>query len=389
METLYDLLGALPRDDADELQTAFRRAVKGAHPDINPGDPDAGIKFRQIVRANDILSDGEQRAAYDHLLVLADEEQKQMSRHAVAQVVYKLASAVFAVAMISIVSIGSFALFLHLSSKSIGPLTKVQIAARTSAEEATTATPPSTPAPATSAIAEPLPQEQQPAKAQEATQARVETASITTEPLAPVTEPIAQSVVPVLPPVMVPTAAMVPTNVALPSEAETTTPVAAGAPLDLTLNDAKSFREQGIVAYRNGNLNAALADFDQAIALDPKYAAAYIDRGIVLYRMRKFERAFADIARAKRIEKTGNGKSASTSATSTAQSTTKKPRPVVELSPPPRRTAQLDASRAESLGTRGVVACYLIDTATGACRQLSVLDAGGGGGSGGVGGGGD
>jgi len=39
---------------------------QGAHPDIKPGDPDAALKFRQIVRANEILGDVEQRAAYDH-----------------------------------------------------------------------------------------------------------------------------------------------------------------------------------------------------------------------------------------------------------------------------------------------------------------------------------
>ena len=32
MKTLYDLLGALPSDDAEGLRTAFRKAVKGAHP---------------------------------------------------------------------------------------------------------------------------------------------------------------------------------------------------------------------------------------------------------------------------------------------------------------------------------------------------------------------
>ena len=53
METLYDLLGALPNDDADDLRAAFRRAVKRAHPDVNPEDPDAGLKFRRIVRANE------------------------------------------------------------------------------------------------------------------------------------------------------------------------------------------------------------------------------------------------------------------------------------------------------------------------------------------------
>jgi len=300
METLYDLLGALPRDDADELRSAFRRAVKGAHPDINPGDPDAGIKFRQIVRANDILSDQEQRAAYDHLLVLADAERRSMVGHAVARVVYKVASAVFVVTMISIVSIGSFALFLHLSGKSIAPLSKVQIAARAPAE-ATTPTPPATLVPLVQANAErpqqPRAEDPQPAKAPEPAPARIETASIASEPIAPVTEPIAQSAVPVLP------AAMVPASVALPTDTESAPPAGLAPPLDLTLNDARSFREQGIIAYRNGNLNGALANFDQAIALDPKYAAAYIDRGIVLYRMRKFERAFADLAHAKKIDR--------------------------------------------------------------------------------------
>ena len=79
MDTLYDLLGALPRDDAEELRVAFRRAVKGVHPDLNPGDPDAGEKFRELVRANEILSDQDQRAAYDHLLVIARKEQKQQA----------------------------------------------------------------------------------------------------------------------------------------------------------------------------------------------------------------------------------------------------------------------------------------------------------------------
>ena len=32
MKTLYDLLGALPKDDAEELRTAFRKAAKGCIP---------------------------------------------------------------------------------------------------------------------------------------------------------------------------------------------------------------------------------------------------------------------------------------------------------------------------------------------------------------------
>ena len=73
MKTLYDLLGALPDDDADELRAAFRKAAKANHPDNNPDNPEAAEKFRKIVRAHAILSDGQQRAAYDRLRALGVE----------------------------------------------------------------------------------------------------------------------------------------------------------------------------------------------------------------------------------------------------------------------------------------------------------------------------
>jgi hypothetical protein len=123
MDTLYDLLGALPRDDAESLRTAFRRAVKGAHPDLAPGDPDAALKFRQIIRANEILGDAEQRAAYDDLLELArqekEQEQQQASRQAIAARIHKLASGVIAVAGAAIFTVGGYLLFMHMSAASV------------------------------------------------------------------------------------------------------------------------------------------------------------------------------------------------------------------------------------------------------------------------------
>jgi len=115
MDTLYDLLGALPRDDAEGLRTAFRRAVKSTHPDLKPGDPDAALKFRQIVRANEILGDPEQRAAYDHLLALAHIEKDPAAAHPVAARVYRLASGVMALAGVSIVAAGGYLLLMHMS----------------------------------------------------------------------------------------------------------------------------------------------------------------------------------------------------------------------------------------------------------------------------------
>ena len=116
-----------------------------------------------------------------------------------------------------------------------------------------------------------------------------------------------------------------------------------GPPLEITPPpDAKAFRERGIFAYRSGDLDNAIADFDRAIRLDPKFAAAYIDRGIVLYRMRRFEQAFADIAQAKRIERTRTAKGGNKQRTTS---------PAIEMSvmPPPlpraRHTARLDSPR--------------------------------------------
>jgi curved DNA-binding protein CbpA len=119
MTTLYDLLGALPDDDAEEIRAAFRKAVKSAHPDINPGDPDAAVKFRQIVRANEILVDQEQRAVYDHLLDLARIEKEAASKQAFAAAIYKVASGTMVLAGLSVVAIGGYLLFMQVSAAPI------------------------------------------------------------------------------------------------------------------------------------------------------------------------------------------------------------------------------------------------------------------------------
>src|ERR1700742_2680961 len=122
MDTLYNLLGALPQDYADGLRAAFRRAVKGAHPDLRPGDPDAALRFRQIVRANEILTDKEQRAAYDHLLLLAQVEKDPASAHPIAARVHRIASGALALATASIVTAGGYFVFMHMSLALIFPV---------------------------------------------------------------------------------------------------------------------------------------------------------------------------------------------------------------------------------------------------------------------------
>jgi tetratricopeptide (TPR) repeat protein len=322
MDTLYDLLGALPRDDAEELRGAFRRAVKGTHPDLHPGDPDAGFKFRQIVRANGILADPDQRATYDHLLDLAEQEKKQWDRHAFMHKVVATTSFVLSLGFISAASVGGYLLFQQMSDAMSAPIG--QVASVVSDVAANIREPFEAPAPI-DATAKPI---------------QVTTVPI---PVAPSGSEIARTEFvsnDTAETTGVPRAEIVPASVTV-TEPAPAPPL--GPPLEITPPpDARAFRERGIFAYRSGDLDNAIADFDRAIQLDPKFTAAYIDRSIVLYRMHKFEKAFADIAQAKRIERTRVAKGGK------KQRTTD---PAIEMSimPPPspkaRRTARLDSPR--------------------------------------------
>src|SRR4030095_12473543 len=108
MKTLYDLLEALPDDDAEGLRAAFRKAAKANHPDFNPGDPEASERFRRIVRANAILSDEQQREAYDRLLEIARRQQSPQPKR--RNFIRRLAADAIASAAVSVVLIGGYVL---------------------------------------------------------------------------------------------------------------------------------------------------------------------------------------------------------------------------------------------------------------------------------------
>ena len=111
-KTLYDLLGVRPDDDAEALQGAFRDAAKAHHPDLNPGDPDAPQRFRQIVTAYGILRNAEQRGAYDRLLAL------QRARRR-AKLLRTIVSDAIAIVALTVVVVGGYTLFEHVSKTSV------------------------------------------------------------------------------------------------------------------------------------------------------------------------------------------------------------------------------------------------------------------------------
>lgn len=116
MGTLYDLLGALPSDDAEGLRIAFRKAAKATHPDMNADDPEAPRRFRELMRAYDILTDVDQRTTYDELLLIALQPSAVAKSTHVYERVRKYASNTMAATIVSGLLVAGYTLFGHFSN---------------------------------------------------------------------------------------------------------------------------------------------------------------------------------------------------------------------------------------------------------------------------------
>ncbi len=61
----YEVLGVSRSADADDIKSAYRRLARRFHPDVNPNDPSAEEKFKEVGAAYSVLSDPTKRARFD------------------------------------------------------------------------------------------------------------------------------------------------------------------------------------------------------------------------------------------------------------------------------------------------------------------------------------
>jgi curved DNA-binding protein len=61
----YEVLGIKKTATAEEIKKAYRKLARKYHPDINPDDENAKLKFQQINEAQEVLTDPEKRKQYD------------------------------------------------------------------------------------------------------------------------------------------------------------------------------------------------------------------------------------------------------------------------------------------------------------------------------------
>jgi len=253
MKTLYDLLGIRPDADEVSLKKAFRKAALAHHPDLHAGDPDAPLRFRQIAAANAILRDARQRAAYDRLVEIECQRFRSQWRRIII-------SDTIAVAAFSVALLGGDALFAPIP-------TTIIVAVKVDGDIA-----------------------REPAKVA-AVQPAAQTDTTGRD------EPHGKH-----------DGVEVPNRVIEPSAGPVTNSGDAlviadhGPALGVLSNDAKFYRERGIVSYRNGDFHRAVTEFDQAIRLDPNDVQSYNIRGNAWDYVGAFDRALADYDEAIRID---------------------------------------------------------------------------------------
>jgi tetratricopeptide (TPR) repeat protein len=269
MRSLYDLLGVRADDDEQAITEAFRKAAKAHHPDLNPDDPDAVLRFRQIVSASTILRDVKQRAAYDQLLEFERQQIKLTLDHQRVRLQRERRETwlkrIRAAAAVVVICCGLMGAYLFRSVLTNEP----------DAEGVPTVQ--------TAIIVETMHDDKSAASTAAEAKGEVDTAGVPS---------------------------MARADAEISDVALRTVPFANGAAAgrsdpDLAsarLNASKFYRGLGIVAYRLGDFPGAIVNLDEAIRLDPNDAQALDIRGNVWDEIGAFDSAFADYEEAIRID---------------------------------------------------------------------------------------
>ena len=100
----YSILGVSADSTTEEIKSAYRRAARRLHPDVNQHNPGAGVQFQDITAAHDVLSDPARRSDYDrqaarllaegptlHFTMRVTPSKRAVAPLSEAQVVYLLA----------------------------------------------------------------------------------------------------------------------------------------------------------------------------------------------------------------------------------------------------------------------------------------------------------
>src|SRR5215218_3249862 len=61
----YEVLGVEKSADEQTIRAAHRKLAMQHHPDRNPGDKDAEVKFKEVSEAFEVLRDPQKKARYD------------------------------------------------------------------------------------------------------------------------------------------------------------------------------------------------------------------------------------------------------------------------------------------------------------------------------------
>src|SRR5262245_47132416 len=61
----YEILGVKRDASEDEIKKAYRKLAREYHPDRNPGDKQAEVRFKEVQEAYDVLSDKDKRTNFD------------------------------------------------------------------------------------------------------------------------------------------------------------------------------------------------------------------------------------------------------------------------------------------------------------------------------------